>query len=83
MVAHGQACHAKAHVTPKPMCKGLTSATLLTVWMIWKQRNTYTFDNEWPSVSVALDRIRIVVALWAKAVAAGLRDIIPTTWDVH
>jgi hypothetical protein len=65
------------------MRKGLASATLLTAWMIWKQRNACTFDNERPSISVTLDRIRSEVALWAKAGAAGLRDIIPTTWDVH
>jgi hypothetical protein len=69
--------------TPKPMRKGLASATLRTSWMTWKQRNACIFDNERPSVYVTLDRIGIEAALWAKARAAGLRDIIPITWDVH
>jgi hypothetical protein len=65
------------------MRKGLASATLLTAWMIWKQRNAGVFDGEPPSVPLLVERIQAEAALWARAGATGLRAVIPTTWDVH
>jgi hypothetical protein len=69
--------------TPKPMRKGLVSATLLMAWMIWKQRNACLFDKERPSVPQLNAKIRDKAVLWARAWALGLRVIIPTDWDVH
>jgi hypothetical protein len=57
--------------------------SLLTAWMVCKHRNACIFENEQPPVTKLLERIRVEAALWAKAGAAGLRIIIPTTWDVH
>jgi hypothetical protein len=57
--------------TPKCMCKGLASATLLTAWMLWKQRNSCICDNDQPFVGLLSDIILEEAALWAKAGAAG------------
>jgi hypothetical protein len=43
----------------------------------------YMCDSDQPLVAQLLDRIREEAALWAKVGAAGLRVIIPSTWDVH
>jgi hypothetical protein len=40
-------------------------------------------DSDQPLVALLLDRIREEAVLWAKVGAAGLRVIIPSTWDVH
>jgi hypothetical protein len=69
--------------TPKVMRKGLATATHLTAWMIWKQRNSCTFEGEQPSVRRLVDKIKAEATLWAKAGAAGLRVVFPPTWDVH
>jgi hypothetical protein len=69
--------------TPKAMRKGFATATHLTVWMIWKHRNGCVFDGDQPSKPRLNDSIRNEAAMWARAGAAGLRVILPTTWDVH
>uniref|UniRef100_A0A453BY99 CN hydrolase domain-containing protein n=1 Tax=Aegilops tauschii subsp. strangulata TaxID=200361 RepID=A0A453BY99_AEGTS len=69
--------------TPKPMHKGLTTATLLIPWMTWKHRNDCVFNAATPSTSVLVARIKEEAALWATAGARGLRVILPQTWDVH
>ena len=69
--------------TPKPMHKGLASATLLIPWMIWKHRNDCVFDDARPSAATLVARIRGEAALWARAGARGLQAILPQTWDVH
>ena len=69
--------------TPKPMHKGLASATLLIPWMIWKHRNDCVFDDARPLAATLVARIRDEAALWARAGALGLRAILPQTWDVH
>jgi hypothetical protein len=68
---------------PKPMRKGLATVTLLTPWMIWKHRNECVFDRATPSVQNLLHKIKDEARLWATAGAKGLRDVWPTTWDVH
>jgi hypothetical protein len=67
---------------PKPMRKGLAT-TLLTPWMIWKHRNECVFDRAKPSVQSFLDKIKEEARLWVTVGAKGLRDMWPTTWDVH
>uniref|UniRef100_A0ACD5ULI8 Uncharacterized protein n=1 Tax=Avena sativa TaxID=4498 RepID=A0ACD5ULI8_AVESA len=74
---------AARQLTPKPMRKGLATATHLVAWMIWKQRNSCVFDGARPSVPQLTASIREEAALWARAGAKGLRVIIPTNWDVH
>lgn len=69
--------------TPKLMHKGLASATLLVPWMIWKHRNDCVFERARPSVRDLIDKIKEEAAAWVKAGAKGLRDVTPTTWDVH
>jgi hypothetical protein len=69
--------------TPKILQKGLASVTLLTAWMIWKERNSCVFDGEQPSVQRLLERIKTEAKLWATAGATGLRVVLPMNWDVH
>lgn len=75
--------HAARQSTPKPLHKGLASTTLLVPWMIWKHRNESVFERAHPSVTDLSNKIREEAASWVKAGAKGLRDAIPTTWDVH
>jgi hypothetical protein len=36
-----------------------------------------------PSVGFLVNKIKDEAASWVKAGAKGLRDVVPTTWDVH
>jgi nuclear pore complex protein Nup210 len=65
------------------MRKGLATVTLLTPWMIWKHRDECVFDTAEPSVQSLLDKIKDEARLWVTAGAKGLRDVWPTTWNVH
>jgi hypothetical protein len=65
------------------MLKGLTSASLLVPWMVWKQWNSCFFEGARPSFSHTMALIKAEVVDWAKAGATGLRTLLPTTWDVH
>jgi hypothetical protein len=69
--------------TPKPMRKGLATITLMVPWMIWKHRNSCVFDGQQPSIRSLCATIKDEAAAWATAGAKGLRDVLPTTWDVH
>jgi hypothetical protein len=69
--------------TPKPMRKGLASATLLIPWMVWKHRNSCVFEGARPSIPLLLSTIKDEISSWAKAGARGLRVVLPSTWDVH
>jgi hypothetical protein len=69
--------------TPKQMRKGLATVTLLIPWLIWKHRNACVFEGERPTVQRVCEQFRVEATLWARAGAAGLRDILPTDWDVH
>jgi hypothetical protein len=69
--------------TAKALRKALGSVMLLVPWMIWKHRNTCVFDRERPLASYVIHQIKDAIAVWAKAGAKGLRDVVPTTWDVH
>jgi len=63
------------------MHKGLASAALLVPWMIWKQR--CVFERARPSVPALVGKIKEEAAAWILAGAKGLRDIVPSTCDVH
>ena len=65
------------------MRKGLATTTLPIPWLIWKHRNSCVFDGARPSVADLVAKIKEEAALWGRAGALGLRDLIPTTWDVH
>jgi hypothetical protein len=84
---HGQSLlecwTALKNTTPKPMRKGFTTTSLLVPWMIWKQRNECMFDGVGPSVMTLVARTKDEATLWAKVGAAGLRVVLPATWDVH
>ena len=69
--------------TPKSLRKGLASIALLMPWMIWKHRNECVFDDNLPSIHSLINKVKEEAALWARAGAAGLRAILPRTWDVH
>jgi nuclear pore complex protein Nup210 len=70
-------------VTPKTLRKSLASITLLTPWLIWKQRNDCVFNGAQPSVNNVIANIKDEATLWARARAPGLRVFLPLTWDVH
>ena len=74
--------HAK-HDTPQAQRKALQSVALLVPWLVWKRRNNCDFDNATPSLGTLGDRIKEEAGSWAKAGAAGLRVVLPPTWDVH
>jgi low temperature requirement protein LtrA len=40
-----------------PICKGTTSLVMLTVWWLWKHRNTVVFDNTPPNTGGLLNTI--------------------------
>jgi hypothetical protein len=65
------------------MRKGLATITLLVPWMIWKHCNSCVFDGQQPSIRSLCATIKDEAAAWALAGAKGLRDVLPTTWDVH
>lgn len=69
--------------TPKPMQKGLSTATLLIPWMTWKHCNECVFDAATPSANTLIARIKDEAALWATAGARGFCVILPPSWDVH
>uniref|UniRef100_A0A453NLD9 Reverse transcriptase zinc-binding domain-containing protein n=1 Tax=Aegilops tauschii subsp. strangulata TaxID=200361 RepID=A0A453NLD9_AEGTS len=75
--------HTARQGTPQSMRKGLASMALLTPWMIRKHRNSCVFEGALPSTQDLVVKIKEEASPWAKAGAAGLRDIIPQTWDVH
>jgi hypothetical protein len=75
--------HTAKQNTPKAMQKGLASATMLVPWMFWKQRNACVFEGEVPSIRDLCAKIKEDARSWATAGAKGLRDVLPTTWDVH
>uniref|UniRef100_N1R1C2 DUF3444 domain-containing protein n=1 Tax=Aegilops tauschii TaxID=37682 RepID=N1R1C2_AEGTA len=79
----GRCLSIKERLNPKPLRKGLASATLLTGWMIWKQRNACVFEGDQPSVHQPTEHIKAEAALWARTGASSLRLVIPSTWDVH
>ena len=64
-------------ITPKPMRKGLTTATLLIPWMVWKKRNFCVFDGDQPAVQTCITTIKQEAYLLARAGALGLRAILP------
>lgn len=64
---------------PQTATKGLTSATLLLQWMIWKHRNECIFDTERPSVTTLIAEIKHVMDLWARDGAPRLGVIHQTT----
>ena len=69
--------------TPKQLCKGLGSITLLTPRMVWKHRNDCVFEGAQPSIRDLVEKIKSEAKLWARAGAKGLRVLLPPTWDVH
>jgi hypothetical protein len=75
--------HGIRQVTPKPMCKGLASATLLASWIIWEHQNDCIFNDAHPSVQVIVHSIKEEARLWDVAGASGLKVVLPLTWDVH
>jgi hypothetical protein len=60
-----------------PHQKGLASLTLLTVWEIWKERNTRVFRKKLPPSFVILDKIKCEARFWVIAGARRLGDLIP------
>jgi len=52
--------------------RGFDSATLLTAWMIWKERNRRTFDATASTPDQLLRKSKEEAAEW---VAAGFRDL--------
>jgi hypothetical protein len=56
---------------------------MLVPWMIWKQCNACVFEGEVPSIRDLCAKIKEDARSWATAGAKGLRDVLPTTWDVH
>jgi hypothetical protein len=57
--------------------KGVASLTLLTVWMIWEERNARIFKHKLSPTFVILDKIKCEARLWAIAGAKRLGDLMP------
>ena len=57
---------------PGAFRRGFDSATLLTAWMIWKERNRRTFDAISSTPDQLLHKTKDEAAEW---VAAGFRDL--------
>jgi hypothetical protein len=55
----------------------------MTLLMIWKHHNDCVFQRACPSVGFLVNKLKDEAASWVKAGAKGLRDVVPTTWDVH
>jgi len=56
---------------PDALRRDFDSATLLTTWMIWKERNRRTFDEITSTPAQLLCKIKDEAADW---VASGFRD---------
>jgi hypothetical protein len=54
--------------TPKPLCKGMASKTLLTPWMVWKQRSECVFKSAQPSIDGLVSPIKDEAKLGAVGV---------------
>ena len=63
--------HARSTV-PNVLCRGFDCATLLTAWMIWKERNKRTFDKLASTPSSLLRKIKDEADDW---VALGFKDL--------
>jgi hypothetical protein len=74
-------CHETEH--PQTADKALASVTLLTPWMMWKQRYACIFYRVCISASTLINQIKDEAAAWVKTGVKELRDVVPTTWDVH
>jgi hypothetical protein len=55
----------------------MASLTLLTVWVIWEERNARIFKHKLSPTFVILDKIKCEARLWAIAGAKRLGDLMP------
>ncbi|CAM0872787.1 unnamed protein product [Alopecurus aequalis] len=60
---------------PKPQRKGFDSLVLLTVWMLWKERNARVFQRAAELVPSLCRRIANEIDLWRLSGAVGLGEI--------
>ena len=60
---------------PKLQRKGFDSLVLLTVWMLWKERNARVFQRAAETVPSICRRIAGEIDLWKISGAVGLSDI--------
>jgi hypothetical protein len=57
--------------------KGLASLVLLTVWVIWQERNDRIFRRKLSPTFVILDKIKCEAKLWVRVGARRLGDLMP------
>ena len=57
---------------PKPQRKGFDSLVLLTVWMLWKERNSHVFQRAAETVPSVCRKITDEIELWKLSGAVGL-----------
>ena len=58
--------------------KGITYATILLPWEIWKERNARIFDRRHNTTEALIGKIKEEARLWCGAGAKKLCEIIPT-----
>ena len=57
---------------PKPQRKGFDSLVLLTVWMLWKERNSRVFQRSAESVTSVCRKFADEIELWKLSGVVGL-----------
>ena len=55
--------------------KGFDSLVLLTVWILWKERNARVFEHRHASVAAVCQQINEEVGLWKLSGAVGLAHV--------
>lgn len=67
---------------PKEMRKGLNFLIILVAWEVWKHRNSCVFENATPSVQEVLRAVMAERALWCRAGARKLHQLLVRALDM-
>ena len=62
---------------PSPMKEGLRSLIVLTIWEVWRERNSRVFMKECRQVQKIMESIYDEANMWAHAGNKGLQLILP------
>ena len=62
---------------PSPMKEGLRSLIVLTIWEVWRERNSRVFRKECRQLQKIMESIYDEANMWAHAGNKGLQLILP------